>query len=640
MRRLSIDLTGLPPTPDEIRAFVSDTRADAYERVVDRLLASRAFGERWARHWLDLVGYADQLGLDNSVYAEHAWRYRDYVIGAFNEDKPYNRFVREQIAGDLLPYYSRYERRDNITATGFLVLGEIAIVDSDKERLRVDIIDQQIDKVGRAFLGMTLGCVRCHDHKFDPITQADYYGMAGMFWSSASFTRMGRGGWSIVCSTELPASPGDKTKVDEDAIAFRANLESMSARLEQLKKWKPDLVAIETSPALEDEDLRDSITRDRRAMNENMASLEKAIWHDQIFPPRIGRAFAVHDDKIEDMRITLRGNAHALGDRVPRGFIHAISPQGCPTIVSHESGRRQLADWIVDPANPLTARVAVNRIWQKLFGEGIVRSVDYFGRRGDQPSHPELLDYLASRFVSLGWSQKKLIRELVLSRTYRQSSASNATAAAIDPENRLLWRANRWRLDAEAIRDSMLLACGTLAPSQGGPAIPLEYVENVGNTNPKDVNPPGFRLSKYYPMQLWQRTIYLPVIRSGPQAGPAELRNVFDFTLPAICQGQRAATSVPTQSMFLMNSPMLNERSQELADRARKESSDARRRLDALWLEVFNRPITPAEATDCQQFMEDIRKGAKSSPAADADRLAWTELCHALLASNEFMMRL
>jgi hypothetical protein len=641
LRRVSLDLNGLPPTPQQIADFTADASPDAYARVVDRLLASRAFGERWARHWLDLVGYADQIGLDNNVFAEHAWRYRDYVIDAFDADKPFDRFIREQIAGDLLPFHSNQERSANLIATGFLILGDIAIVDSDKARLRVDIIDQQVDKVGKAFLGLTLGCARCHDHKFDPIKQSDYYGMGGVFYSTDSFGKYGRGGWSTLTCAELPESPAEKAARAEQTRRHAEKVASLQVQRERLAAWKIPLVALETSPDEMDDDLRLAIQRDRRAINERMAALDHQIEHARFFPPKPPRAYAVHDiAQPLDMRITIRGNAHALGDVAPRGFLKGIAVSHAPKIPDDQSGRVQLAEWITDPSNPLTSRVAVNRIWQHLFGFGLVRSVDYFGRRGDTPSHPELLDFLATRFVKDGWSQKKLIRELVLSHTYRMSSAHDARAAAVDPDNRLYWRMNRCRLDAEALRDSLLVVSGKLIESTGGPAIPLEIPENVTNLNPKDVNPVGFRLNVYRPEQPFQRTVYLPIIRSAAQPGPAEIRNAFDFPLPAQCSGQRATTSVPTQAMFLMNSPMFNERASDLAAIVLKEPGAENHRLEQLWLRTLNRPIVDAERDDARRFLDQVRSDFPKSNRDDTEKLAWTELCHALLASNEFLMRL
>jgi hypothetical protein len=340
------------------------------------------------------------------------------------------------------------------------------------------------------------------------------------------------------------------------------------------------------------------------------------------------------------MRVTIRGNAHALGDTVPRGFLQVASRGPAPAIPASASGRRQLADWIASRDNPLTARVAVNRIWQELFGEGIVRTVDYFGVPGDRPSHPELLDHLARRFIADGWSQRRLIRALVLSRTYRLSSRTDATAAAVDPDNRLFWRMNRRRLDAEAVRDALLAVSGRLIETHGGPCLPLEYRENTGNLEKGAVNPPSFRLGRFRPEQEFVRTVYLPVIRSAPQAGPGELRNVFDFPQPAEFTGRRTVTAVPTQALFLLNSRLMKDRSADLARRVVEGASDENTRLEALWLRAFSRPISADEAVEAKSFLADLRHELADPKAPEAELRCWAELCHSLLASNEFLMRL
>ncbi len=600
LRRVSLDLTGLPPSVEDLEAFTS-AKDGPHEAAVDRLLASPAFGERWARHWLDLVGYADQIGTSNSVFAEHAWRYRDYVIEAFNADKPFNRFIREQIAGDLLPATTPEERAANITATGFLVLGDVEIVAVDKLRMEHDLVDQQVSKVGTAFLGMTLGCARCHDHKFDPIGLEDYYGIAGMFRSTSSTYKTDNGVWSSVNQTVLPETPRQRTERTALLAQHEARLKSLQEERERARNEKKEV-----------------------------KPLDAAIEHAKFFAPIEPRTFAVHDVvDPSDMRLTIRGNPYALGDTVTRGVLRVASWSPLPPIPTGESGRRQLADWIADPRNPLTARVTVNRIWQKLFGEGLVRSVDYFGTRGEPPTHPGLLDHLATRFMKEGWSSKQLIRALVLSRAYRMSSTPGVLAQEKDPGNRLLSRMNRQRLDAEAIRDSTLAVSGTLALSGGGPALPLEYPENVTSLSPKAVNPPAFKFSKMRPVQDHERTVYLPVIRTATQPGSAKLRDVFDFTQPAQIAGKRAETAVPTQALFLLNSDLIRARANDLAQVIIREGPDTATRLKILWRRVLSRPITSDERAEALTFLDSL----------PAD-VAWTELSHALLSSNEFLIRL
>jgi len=632
LRRVSLDLTGLPPTPEMIGQFVAggaDTSDSSYRyaRVVDTLLNSSAFGERWARHWLDLTGYADQIGTSNNVFAEHAWRYRDYVINAFNNDKPFDQFIREQIAGDLLARHESNPARqaEMITATGFLVLGDVEIVAVDKLKMEYDLIDNQLGKIGTAFLGQTLGCVRCHDHKFDPIAMQDYYAMAGMFRSTSSTYKTDNGVWSSVNKIDLPETPGQKAARLRRLAENDASIHLREAERDEAAKSK---AGFDKQLATASGDQKPSLEKQRDDLDKKIKALNGQIEHAKFFAPVAAKAFAVHDvEKPQDMRVTIRGNPYALGDEVRRGFMRVAMWDAPEVIPANESGRVQLANWIANRRNPLTARVTVNRIWQKLFGEGIVRSVDYFGTRGDPPTHPELLDYLASNFMRHGWSVKQLIRELVLSRTYRQCSTLHATGA--DPDNRLLTRTNRQRLDAEAIRDSMLAITGRLTTCGRGPALPLEYPENVTSLSPKAVNPPAFSFKKLRPIQDFERTIYLPVIRSAGQPGSAKLRDVFDFTQPALIAGRRPETAVPTQALFLLNSDQIRTRATELATLITQSTSGTSSRLDALWLRVLNRPITGAERDDAAKLLAEL-------PAEKA----WIELSHALLSSNEFLIRM
>ncbi len=657
LRRISFDLTGLPPTPKEIDMFILDNSLRACEVVVDRLLNSRAFGERWARHWLDLTGYADMIGTSNNVFAEHAWRYRDYLIEAFHKDKPFDRFVREQIAGDLLPASSPKEHSENITATGFLMVGDVEIVEPDKAKLEADHIDTQVNKIGMTFLGMSLGCVRCHDHKFDPLELRDYYGIAGMLRSSPSTHKIPFGVWSTLNSTALPETPEQlvarqKTEAEHGAKytemkTERDKLESerklVIAELEQLNKPERQADAAEkksNDEAVATRMKKEMLTKRRDGLAEQIKKLAAAIQHAEFFRSKAPRAFAMHDnDKPADMPIYIRGNPYAPGALVPRGVVSIASWDKAPTIPAGQSGRLQLADWLADKRNPLTARVTVNRIWQKLFGEGLVRSVDYFGTRGEKPSHRELLDHLAMRFMHNGWSQKQFIRSVVLSRTYRLSSANDAVAMKSDPDNRLLWRMNRQRLDAEAIRDGLLALSGELVASQGGPALVLEKVENCGDLVQKGVNPPNYSHRVPRPSQEFERTIYLPVMRLG-FAGPDRVRGFFDFVNPAQISGQRNQTVVPTQSLFLLNNDLIRKRAKTLADRVIADSSSQDARLNQLWLRVYNRPITDTERNTATTFLTELSAVIPVQNAIAIESLIWQELCHSLLASNEFVFRL
>ncbi|MEN9572341.1 MAG: hypothetical protein RL514_196 [Verrucomicrobiota bacterium] len=666
LRRVSLDLTGLPPTPDQVRAFIQSAIGNpqsAMETVVDRLLGSHAFGERWARHWLDLTGYADMMGTSNNVYAEHAWRYRDYVIAALNEDKPFDEFVREQIAGDLMPAKSTEERAAKITATGFLMVGDIEIVNPDKAKMETDHIDTQVIKIGQTFMGMTLGCVRCHDHKFDPIGLDDYYGIAGTLRSSPSSHKMpDMGVWSTLNATDLPETPEQLAERKKLEAEHEQKIAGMKAEQKKLTDEKADVVkqlaavgktgepasqiaatdnaqrdvapAEATKPAAD----IDALTKRRDELDAQIKKFGETIKHAEFFKSKVPKAFAMRDgDKPADMPVYIRGNPYAPGAVMPRGAVLVASWEKFPQIPAGQSGRLQLAEWLADKRNPLTARVTVNRIWQKLFGEGLVRSVDYFGARGETPTHPELLDHLATRFMRDGWSQKQFIRSLVLSRTYRMSSANDPVAMKTDPDNRLLWRMNRQRLDAEALRDALLAVSGELKPGSGGPALVLENVENTGALALKGVNPPTYAHKVPRPSQEFERTIYLPVMRNG-FAGPDRVRSFFDFVNPAQITGQRPQTVVPTQALFLLNNDLLRKRAGTLAKNLADTAHDRDARLAELWLRVFSRPITNAERDDAIAFLDKLDPLLKNRP--NAESLAWQELCHSLLASNEFVFRL
>ncbi len=719
LRRVSLDLTGLPPTTNDIDSFSKDSSSDAYANAVDRLLNSKAYGERWARHWLDLTGYADMMGTSNSVFAEHAWRYRDYLINAFNDDKPFDEFVREQIAGDLMPAKSVEDRAENITATGFLMVGDIEIVNPDKAKMETDHIDSQMIKIGQTFMGMTLGCVRCHDHKFDPIGVDDYYGIAGMLRSSPSSHKMpDMGVWSTINSSVLPETPAQLAARKKLEAETEQRITSLKAEQKKLTEEKADLIkqlailgknpkpspevaatdnaerdvsnpvsptdsgkpqiektdtnqAAPTKPstaATQDAegikaisrglseatppespkgktDLgrgrseptpdKTTLTKRRDELDAELKKLSGAITHAEFFKDKTPRAFAMSDGpQPADMPVYVRGNPYAPSNVVPRGAVRVASWDTFPAIPAGQSGRLQLADWLADERNPLTARVTVNRIWQKLFGTGIVPSVDYFGTRGDAPTHPELLDHLATRFMQGGWSQKAFLRALVLSRTYRLSSANDAAAMKLDPENKLLWRMNRQRLDAEAMRDSLLAISGELTRDSGGPALVLENPENCGALALKGVNPPNYKHAKPRPSQDFERTIYLPVMRNG-YAGPDRLRSVFDFVDPAMTAGQRSQTIVPTQSLFLLSNDLLRKRAYALAKSLLATEENDIARLDVLWLRTLNRPITSTEREEAIALLEAVTSHGKPTGAVQ-----WAELCHSLLASNEFVFRL
>ncbi len=653
LRRVSLDLTGLPPTRNEIQSFIDDHSPLAWEHVVDRLLASRDFGERSARPWLDLVGYADQIGSANNVPAEHAWRYRDYVIQAFRDDKPFDEFIREQLAGDLLTAQSIEQRQSQLTATGFLVLGNVNIVESDKLIMQMDLVDQQIEKVGKTFLGMTLNCARCHDHKFDPVTLRDYYGLAGIFSSTESTYKEQRGVWSSVTKSPLPETLEQFTQRE---AALRENAKKVAAVHEprvtaeaRLRELTPLVKAARENPTAAAPGAKSlaDLEKEQAELTKSLATLEQQSWHLKYLEPSTPLAYSVKERaEIADAQLQVRGNPHVLGPAVPRGFVEVATHGSPPTIPADQSGRLQLANWLTGPASSLVARVTVNRIWQRLFGRGLVGSVDYFGVRGELPTHPELLDYLAGQFIRDGWSQKRLIRELVLSRTYRQRAEaddSSQVAITADPENRLLWRMSPRRLDAEMLRDAVLAVSGELKPCTGGPALAPEFIENVGGLNPTDVNPVSFSLSKFRDDQRNLRTIYLPVVRSSEQQGPAEVLNFFDFAQPARLAGDRPTTSVASQALYLLNGPLLKDAARKLAakllDDTTLTTDDGR--FSVLYLRALGRPPATEESIAAREFFTNRDAPTTGADSGGTDPLAaWPRLIHALLTSNDFLFRL
>ncbi len=665
LRRVSLDLTGLPPTPSEIEAFVRDNSPHACATVVDRLLESRAYGERWARHWLDLTGYADMIGTSNNVFAEYAWRYRDYLIDAFNQDRPFDRFIRQQVAGDLIETSSVVERAENITATGFLMLGDVEIVEPDKAKMEADHIDTQVNKIGATFLGMTVGCVRCHDHKFDPIALEDYYGIAGMLRSSPATHKIPFGVWSTLNSTELPETAEQlvvRKKLEAEHAEKIACLRDEQSKLNDEKTAIADqLTKLEQEAKVTDiEELIDAdhetdagphdtstapatveqLTKQRDELTARINRLAAEIQHAEFFSSKVPKAFAMRDgENPANMPVYIRGNPYAPGKVVPRGVLRVASWEEFTEIPTGQSGRLQLADWLIDARNPLTARVTVNRIWQKLFGEGLVRSVDYFGARGELPSHPQLLDHLATRFIKNGWSQKQLIRSIVLSRVYRLSSINSNASMEVDPDNRLLWRMHRQRLDAEALRDSALAISGELKPALGGPALVLEYIENTGDLVAAGINPPHYNHRKPRPSQEFERSVYLPVLRTG-FTGEDRIRGYFDFVNPAQIAGQRDQTVVPTQLLFLMNNSAYRKRAKSVVERLFAESISHDERLEQLWLRVLSRPITTSERQDANAFLKETEALVGNDNQETEASIAWQELCHSLLSSNHFVFRL
>jgi hypothetical protein len=610
IRRVTFDLTGLPPTPQEVDAFLADDSPDAYEKLVDRLLASPAYGEKWGRRWLDVARYADSNGMDENLAHANAWRYRDWVIRSFNADKPYDRFVRDQIAGDLVPGGTHDERADRLTATGFLVIGPKMLAEDDPMKMRMDIIDEQLDTIGQAFLGLTLGCARCHDHKFDPVTVGDYYGLAGIFYSTKTMQN-----YSVVAVwNERPIGSPEAVAA---LAAHEKKLAAARAALGRLER--PAFAAAVGFAAV-------PAVKQRR---DALAALEKA-------KPKVDEAMAVEDAKGENLRIHLRGNHLTLGAEAPRRFPRILAGDTPPSLGNDRSGRLEFAEWLTRPDNPLTARVMVNRIWAGHFGAGLVRSVDNVGRLGERPTHPELLDWLAAEFVQPGlaatgsgarpqpWSVKHMHRLMVTSAAYRMSSQPDPRALQKDPENRLLSHFNRRRLDAEEIRDGMLAVSGLLDRTTGGTLLSVgnrKYVTSTANLNYEEYAVP-------------RRSVYLPVIRSAVY----DVLQTLDFPDPSVTNGQRAATTIPTQSLLMLNSKLSDRTAEALAKSVLAVNGDDAARVREAYRRVFLREPTSAEREKVLAYLKKSQDAADAKLAPEGRRLlAWRGLCRVLLASNEFV---
>ena len=901
IRRAKFDLLGLPPTPQEIDAFLADNSADAFAQLVDRYLASPEYGQRWGRHWLDVARYADSNGQDENLAYVNAFRYRDYVVDAFNSDKPYDAFVREQIAGDLLPESagsgistgdvskSADQRRfERLVATGFLTLGPKMLAEDDPVKMEMDIVDEQLDAVGSAFLGLTLGCARCHDHKFDPISTADYYALAGIFKSTRTMDNFkvvaqwherplgtaaeiaaiaehaarvaekkkeladrvevanralidsvrNRSADYLLAATELLAAPPltsllqaaeqgptpappDKTVFVEaeqfargnvlvDTTSYGAGIgvilnrgelpnyteydvelptagsyqleiryaaaEARSVQLlidgklrkqeaagEVTGSWNPDtqrwmpegvfqlpagkiVLRIERAagpiPHLdrialipvtggEENTPRLAVTAEELATARGLhapfirqwadylkseQSKVDSIWQlwiaftrpdfdvasvsdmvrskashllepsvpattidlaaryqaeilataasaggpfsdlaqgplkiiakpegfyteddrqqiaaltaqfDELTksaPPALPQAMAVEEGTPTDLKIHIRGSHLTLGETSPRGFPRALSTEAS-TIASGASGRLELANWMTSKDHPLTARVLVNRLWRWHFGAGLVRSTDNFGNLGDAPSHPELLDWLARRLVDSGWSVKAMHRLIMGSATYQMSTRFDPVAAEADPDNRLLWRMNRRRLEAEAVRDSLLFVGGKLDTSLGGSLLQNKAREYVAGT--ASVNSTNYQTNR--------RSLYLPVVRSALY----DPFQAFDFAEPTMIKGDRESTTIASQALFMMNSDEMHEQSAALANLLLDlPNADDQQRVAALYARVLGRPATEREVERALSFVGQVMATYTFQHLSERELPAWGALCRVLMSSNEFL---
>ena len=633
LRRIHFDLVGLPPSPDVADRFVTRAKSDGIDAAlaseVDELLSTPQFGERWGRHWLDVARFGESSGKDANISFPYAWRYRDYVIDSVNADVPYNRFLTEQLAGDLLPHHSPQERARLLIATGFLAVGTKNLDEMNAVQFQADIADEQIDTVTRAVLGSSIACARCHDHKFDAFSMKDYYALAGIFASTKTFFGTAVSPANRVGGDPLPLPVEAGHAVFHESIKPEQvnNLEAELVKLRQEEK-EGRAAVFKAIAAGEDASgiftLQDALRIFWRT-GAIEGQLEKVDADGKALPLTMG---ALDREQAVDVPLLKRGEITQPGDIVARAFPEVFGTRLNTPIPSDASGRLELAQWLTHPQHPLTARVMVNRIWKHVFGEGLVPTVDDFGATGQLPSHPELLDYLAGRFVENDWSVKSMIRELVLSRTYRQSSSWRKDAFQADPDNRLLWRIPKRRLEAEAIRDSMLAVSGELDLSR--PAASL--VGRVIGDRPISL----IGLDKRLPKDLdgsHHRSVYLPVIRDRLP----DVLELFDFASSSFVTGSRENTNVPTQALYLMNSPFVQERAAALAKRIRNEAgSNDETMIHHIFRLCFGRPARPDEEARTLAFFAADQETQSGSQESDSQADVLTRFCQAMLCTAEF----
>lgn len=555
IRRVTLDLIGLPPTPEDIAAFVNDAAPNAFEKVIDRLLASPAYGERWGRHWLDLARYADTSGDGTDMPVPEARYYRDYVIDAFNRDMPYDQFLIEQIAGDQLaketPNDARHHER--IIATGYIALSRRF---GNSRNAEYDLIlDDTIDTIGRSVMGLTLGCARCHHHKFDPVTMEDYYGLYGYF-----------------NSTLYPHAGTEHQKERADFIPISVS-DELKAKYDSPVAW-----------AVQDKQGKD----------------------------------------VGDSHVQLGGDRWKKGALAKRGFLSVFSPDPAE-IPAGQSGRLQFARWLVSNANPLTPRVLVNRLWAYHFGRGLVPTTSSFGKQAPPPSHPELLDWLATDFISNGWSIKRMHKQMLLSATYQLSSDRDSHNDEIDEPNIYRWRFDRLRLDAETLRDSILAVTGTLESGSGGrhpfrPNDKLNYTQSTPFTEVFDHN---------------RRSVYLMTGRLAKHPFMA----LYDGPDPNKSTEARAASTVALQALSMMNSPFIREKAGAFAKRLLAASPENQQRIGLAYELALGRAPTDAERADVSDYVGNLTAALQSEGRStdEAAQLAWTSFARTLLSSNEFV---
>lgn len=586
LRRLSFDLIGLPPTPVEIAKFKSDFEANpdqAIKAKVDALLRTPQYGERWGRHWLDAVRYAESSGSRNVSYP-HAWRYRNYVIDSFNDDTPYDRFIAEQVAGDLLPVETDEQWQENLIATGFLAIGLKHHDEKNPRKFMADMVDEQIDTLTQSVLGLTVACARCHDHKSDPIPTDDYYALAGIFHSTKTYY-----GTSRIAQNHRPSDLLLLPIQERSPSGVRAeqSMDSMRERIAEL-----------------DRQMRGVKGKDRR----NLRNVRNRIATQlaELNPDGTKKSFGMGVQEGAQMvsaNILVAGEVDRPAQEVPRGFVRVLGELNFTVDSSKSSGRMELVRALTSKKNPLTARVMVNRIWMHLLGKPLVETPSNFGASGMRPTNQELLDYLAVRFMEGGWSIKRMIREIVLSNTYRRSSQYIDINYAVDPDNKTLWRANPRQLDAEALRDSMLAIAGRLDFDRPNASAVASGGGQPG-AGASDEN------SNY-------RSVYLSIVRDGV---PASL-DLFDFPDTNMSSPGRSESIVPTQALYLMNGDFVTSQAQSMAVALEKQFKTQGDQVRNAFLWSFGRPATNAELQAAAQFFRDFETTPAMRPS-NTDRVA------------------
>lgn len=631
IRRAYFDLIGLPPTPQQVDDFLADDSPQAFERVIDRLLAMPQYGERWGRHWLDVARYADSNGLDENWAFEFIYHYRDWVIDAFNDDMPYPQFVAEQLAGDLIeqqPDESLEVYMRRVSAVGFLSVGPKMIADDDPVKKKMDIIDEQLNTVSQTFMGLTVGCARCHDHKFDPIPTWDYYAMASIFKSTKTMEHL-----RVVAPVSLHEFKPPSYKA---AMAdYDAGLQPLVAARDAfwLKHGQANWAAQNQDAAKKAEQR----AQDGKAFalptnaeewipaaeKDEFERLAKLVRDHEATKPQTIKIMAPSDGEIEDLQVSLRGNYLTKGAQTRRQFLRIIDGEEPKPIQTTQSGRLELARWMTKDDHPLTARVLVNRVWRWRFGQGIVATPDNFGRLGARPTHPDLLDWLALTFVRDGWSLKQLHKRIMLSSTYQMSTRYSEPANEIDPENQLLWRFPRLRLEAEVIRDSILAISDNLDSTMYGSMMPLKdrsYVTGTASKQQRYDNP--------------RRSVYQPVYRSAVY----DVLTAFDFPDPATPTGDRKNSVVAPQALLMMNSPLVADHSRQLAIQLLEKFDSDDERLAALFEKAVSRPPTDRERAAILFHLDETEALlADSGEETNPHLTVWQGICRAVISSNEFL---